>query len=93
MTHFTAKGMQESAMSGGVAKLMLLLPRLWKPINPHCNAVLQETELAEMLDARVNSGKSASTSAPAANGKLGIENDSIFADLDTDGMSEGLQQY
>ena len=55
--------------------------------------MLQETELAEMLQARVNSGKSASTSAPAANGKLGIENDSIFADLDTDGTSEALQQY
>lgn len=38
-----------------------------------------------MLEARINSGKTASTSAPAANGKRGIENDSIFADLDTDG--------
>ena len=44
-----------------------------------------------MLEARVNSGKSASTSAPAAIGKLGIENDSIFADLDTDGTSAAMQ--
>ena len=44
------------------------------------------------MEARVNSGKSASTSAPAANGKLGIENDSIFADLDTDGTLEASQQ-
>lgn len=58
----------------------------------HCNGHLQETELAEMMEARVNSGKSASTSAPAANGKLGIENDSIFADLDTDGTLEASQQ-
>ena len=40
-----------------------------------------------MLKARVNSGKAASSSAPQANGKLGIEEDSIFADLDTDGTS------
>ncbi|KAL3160719.1 hypothetical protein ABBQ32_010629 [Trebouxia sp. C0010 RCD-2024] len=45
----------------------------------------KEKDLAEMLEARINSGKTASTSAPAANGKRGIENDSIFADLDTDG--------
>ena len=91
MTWLAAKGMQESAMSGCVAKLMLLLPRLWKPVNVPCNGILQETELAEMLEARVNSGKSASTSAPAANGKLGIKNDSIFADLDTDGTSGAVQ--
>ena len=41
--------------------------------------------MAEMLEARINSGKTASTSAPAANGELGVENDSIFADLDTNG--------
>lgn len=40
-----------------------------------------------MLEARINSGKTASTSAPAANGKLGVENDSIFADLDTNGTA------
>ncbi|KAL3139308.1 hypothetical protein ABBQ38_003646 [Trebouxia sp. C0009 RCD-2024] len=45
----------------------------------------EEKDLAEMLEARINSGKTASTSAPAANGKLGVENDSIFADLDTNG--------
>ena len=58
------------------------------PCNHHeaqCNVILQEAELAEMLEARINSGKSASTSAPVANGKLNIESDSIFANLDTDG--------
>lgn len=52
--------------------------------------ILQEKDLAEMLEARINSGKTASTSAPAANGNLGVESDSIFADLDTNGMFEAV---
>lgn len=74
-------------------KLMLVLACLWKPGKAHCYDVLQETELAEMLEARVNSGKSASTSAPVTDGKLGIDNDAIFADLDTDGMSKTWQSH
>lgn len=74
------------------ANLFQLLACLWKPGEAHCYDVLQETELAEMLEARVNSGKSASTSAPV-DGKLGIDNDAIFADLDTDGMSHAWQQH
>lgn len=45
---------------------------------------LQEAEVADMLKARINSGKAASTSQ--ADPKPGVEDDSIFADLDTDGM-------
>ena len=45
--------------------------------------ILQEAEFAEMQKARISSGKSASTSQ--ADGKSGIDEDSIFADLDTDG--------
>lgn len=44
---------------------------------------LQEAEVADMLKARINSGKAASTSQ--ADSKPGVEDDSIFADLDTDG--------
>ena len=47
---------------------------------------MQETEVADMLKARISSGKSASTSAPQADGKLGTDEDSIFADLDTNGV-------
>ena len=47
---------------------------------------VQETEVADMLKARISSGKSASTSAPQADGKLGTDEDSIFADLDTNGV-------
>ena len=45
---------------------------------------LQEAEVADMLKARINSGKAASTSQ--ADSKPGVEEDSIFADLDRDGM-------
>ena len=91
VTWLAAEGMQTPTMCGCGAKMMLLLPH--GQLSMRTAMVLQETELAEMLQARVNSGKSASTSAPAANGKLGIENDSIFADLDTDGTSDALQQH
>ena len=47
---------------------------------------LQEADVADMLKARINSGKSASTSTSHADDKYGVEDDSIFADLDTDGM-------
>ncbi|KAL0019254.1 hypothetical protein WJX77_003503 [Trebouxia sp. C0004] len=43
----------------------------------------KEAEVADMLKARINSGKAASTSQ--AGSKPGVEDDSIFADLDTDG--------
>jgi len=40
------------------------------------------------LKARINSGKAASTSQ--ADSKPGVEEDSIFADLDTDGVPSCL---
>ena len=48
-----------------------------------CPSHLQEADFAEMLKARISSGKSASTSH--ADGTSGIDEDSIFADLDTEG--------
>ena len=45
---------------------------------------MQEAEYAEMLKARLESGKSASTSA-SGTGEAGIDENSIFADLDLDG--------
>ena len=44
----------------------------------------QEAEYAEMLKARIDSGKSASTSASKADA---VDGDTIFADLDTEGES------
>ena len=48
------------------------------------HARLQEAEVADMLKARIDSGKAASTSQTDT--KPGVEDDSIFADLDTEGM-------
>ena len=45
---------------------------------------MQEAEYAEMLKARLESGKSASTSA-SGTGEPGVDENSIFADLDLDG--------
>ncbi len=53
---------------------------------PEYAADLQEEEIAEMLKARIKSGKSASTSSSLTGGKAGVEDDSIFADLDTNGI-------
>lgn len=46
--------------------------------------MMQEAEYAEMLKARLESGKSASTSA-SGTGEAGVDENSIFADLDLDG--------
>ena len=46
-------------------------------------ACVQEAEVAKMLKARMNSGKSASTSAPQSDSVI---TDAIFADLDTEGQ-------
>jgi len=63
---------QQGSKTTSVAITTLLMPRL------------QEAEIADMLKARINSGKAASTSQ--ADSKPGVEDDSIFADLDMDGM-------
>lgn len=50
---------------------------------------MQEAEHAEMLKARQDSGKSASTSAPCAADEAGVAEDSIFAGIDLDGKLSG----
>ena len=50
---------------------------------------VQEAEFAEMLKARIDSGKSASTSASKADA---VDGDTIFADLDTEGESAQIRQ-
>ena len=56
-------------------------------IRAKCCVSVQEAEYAEMLTARLESGKSASTSASHAHADAGIDNDSVFAGIHLDGKT------
>ena len=62
-----------------------LMKRHWLRACLYVLLMIQEAEYAEMLKSRIESGKSASTSSPS---EAGVEEDSIFADIDTDGIAD-----